>query len=522
MTSASRSRTAPLEPGLTKKVRGASDSFADGIQGDQEKRILGAPPCPELHERTKDILPQGSSSSPSPSSWRITLKEMVDCAPGATPGPPPPGVVLDMEPVAQQAIQTQDWGTAQRTLEERFHAEIAPLRMRASPLPDHLLRLCRPSRSPSTWASAGDLAAGDESSPTTTPGASGVVPDPGKPPARLLPPQLPTERDRSPGEAIIRVSTSHLVDAAGHTKGRPWIAGGDRSRAGAPLGGCVLQRGGDAEVARAFRQALDLIGDRFQGIHCVHLFSSVQPGMALLLAPRSARRCTPPVQTYQYARHAENGPYHVPAVLVNRPPRPDSGALTPKQVEQAASDRARLVKDMERMEGFAEVSNAWLGAGMARGPAVVLQGASGLSWSLKHLPALHSTPLLKTKVDTRLAPSRTASASPRLTTSGSSMITGWRGSHAGCREDAKRQQALRMLVFHELAHRGPQKLTRTSSGKSAASPGCSRRSTTRRTCGRCSMSTRSRGTTPHAMWRTSQVLHGDGPDRHRDHVGLRR
>jgi hypothetical protein len=411
----------------------------------------------------KDILPPGVILLSQPEQLRITLKEMVNALPGPLRALPHPSVVLDMEAVAQQAIQTQDWGTAQRTLEERFHAEIASLRREhpdyriiyfgSAPIPltVHLGFLLE------TWQQVMIIPHHH------TRRVWGWAPDPGKPPARLLPPQFPTEKDRTPGEAIIRVSTSHLVDPSATRKVVPGSLVEIDLALEHPSEDAFSSVEEMLEVARAFRQALDLIGDRFQGIHCVHLFASVQPGMALLLGAQISKTMHPPVQTYQYARHAENGPYHVPAVLVNRPPRSEPAPLTPKQEEQAASDRACLAKDLERMEGLAEASKRGSAQGWLAGLLSTPNEHPDFRGHWRHLPALHSTPLLKTRVDTE---TRNIADSFRLAPPDNlwQLDEHWLARLASrLPEDTKRQQALRMLVFHELAHRGPQKLTRTSS-----------------------------------------------------------
>jgi hypothetical protein len=400
---------------------------------------------------TKDTPPTGLILLSQPEQLSITLKEMVDALPESYRTLPHPTVEFDMGEEARQALQTLDWGTVQHTLEQRFQAEIAPLLRKH---PDYRIAYFGSAPVPlavhlgfllETWQQV-----------TIVPHHHTQrvwrwVHEPGKPPARLTPLYLPSERDRTPGEAIIRVSTSHLVDPQATRKAVPGALVEFDLTLEHPSEDAFSDIGEMQEVARAFRQALDDIGDRFQGIHCVHLFASVQPGMALLLGAQISKTMHPPVQTYQYVRHAEDGLYHVPV------------PLTPAQHARAASDRAHLATDLGRMEGLSALWKPgsaldWLAALLSK-PA----GHPDFCGHWKHLPALCSTPLVKTKVDEE----------PRLIEDGFRLVPPhnlWQiDDHWLERlarrlpDDLERQRALRMLVLHELAHRGRQTLTRTSS-----------------------------------------------------------
>ena len=69
-------------------------------------------------------------------------------------------------------------------------------------------------------------------------------------------------------------------------------------------------------VADAWKQVLDQITVRYPRVKKVHLFASVQAGLALLLGTRVSATMHPMIQTYQY-RAGE----HRPALLLNQLPR---------------------------------------------------------------------------------------------------------------------------------------------------------------------------------------------------------
>jgi hypothetical protein len=216
------------------------------------------------------------------------------------------------------------------------------------------------------------------------------------------------------------------------------------------------------DVALAFKHALDRIGDDFPGIHRVHLFASVQPGMALLLGAHISKTMHPAVQTYQYARNAEDAQYHVPALLINGPRSPEPFALSKEQEAQAGRDRENLARDFDRMKGFArqEQKNevtAWLGRHLA-----IPDGFPAFAGMWRDLPPLWRTPLAQTRIDTT---TRTVDDSFRLSPSDAWQIDDRWLARLAIRlpDEEMRRRALRMLVLHEIVHRGPQGLTRTLS-----------------------------------------------------------
>jgi hypothetical protein len=90
------------------------------------------------------------------------------------------------------------------------------------------------------------------------------------------------------------------------------------------------------------------------------------------------------------------------------------------------------------------------------------EGHPALSGRWLDLPALHGTPLPRTKADreTRVVPD-----SFRLSPTNDWQIDDHWLARLAQRipEDARRRRALRLLVLHESVHRGPQTLTRSSS-----------------------------------------------------------
>ncbi|WNG16855.1 SAVED domain-containing protein [Cystobacter fuscus] len=407
--------------------------------------------------------PKGLILLSQPEQLRIAPEQMVEALPESWRQLHHRDVELDLAEVSREALQTQDWSTAQRTLEERFRREFVPLREKfpgyavvyfgSAPIPLTVLVgflletwqrvvIIPHHHTQRRWA---------------------WVEEPGKPPARLIPPALPLERDRTPGEAVIRVSTSHRVD--------PQMTRAIVPDALLEIDLALEHPSEDAftrleemeAVAGAFRELLNDLGNRFQGIHRIHLFASVQPGMALLLGAQISKTMHPPVQTYQYMRHAQVGPYHVPAVEVNRAPRAQPRPLTPEEQERAARDREKLERDLERMQALAErwkppTTDDWL-EGLFPSARKRLEFCA--PW--RHLPTLYGTPLLKTRVD---VDTRSVEDSFRL----APPLNVWRiDDHwlerlaSRLPDEAERASALRMLVLHELAHRGTQTLTRTSS-----------------------------------------------------------
>lgn len=409
-----------------------------------------------------DVTPKGLILLSQLEHFHIAPQEMVRCLPISHRSLHHPVADLDMAEVARQALQTGDWSAAQRALQDRFRSVLLPF---LEKYPHYPIVYFGSSPIPLTVLLGFQISTGH---PVTvvphhhTQRTWGWGPSAPPSPARLQPLRFPADRDRTPGEAILRVSTSHLVDAQATRKVIPEPLLELDIALEHPLEDAFTREEEMQAVAQAFRKALDLIGDQFQGIHRVHLFASVQPGMALLLGAQISKTMHPPVQTYQYARHNESGIHHLPAILVNGPSRPDPIPLTQEEADQAAQARHHLKADLQRMKGLANrwktASSSWL-AGLLQKP----KGPPDFSSHWKHLPTLYSTPLLKTEVDVE---TRTVEDSFRLAPPHQlwQLDDHWLTQVARrLPRSAQRQQALRLLVLHELAHRGPQMLTRNSS-----------------------------------------------------------
>lgn len=409
-----------------------------------------------------DTLPSGLLLLSHPEQIGITAKDMTDALPDAYKGLPRDTVEIDMVDIVRQAIRSQDWGAAGRALEEQFHTKIKPLRERhpdyhivyfgASPVPLAIdlgfmletwqnIEIIPHHHARRAWAWGSE----QES-----------------PPPRLAELTLPDHTDRTVGQAIIRVSTSHRVDPLATKRVVPEALLEIDIALEHPAEDAFRSLAEMEQVAQAFRRALDVIGDRFTGIRHVHLFASVQPGMALLLGAQINKTMHPAVQTYQYARNAESTVFHVPALLINGPRRAESVPLTGDQEADAARDRVALAKDLERMKGFADREPKDGAKPWIANILMLPEAPPAFSGAWRALPALQKTPLTRTHIDVA---SRAVEDSFRLSPSNEWQLSDtWlvRLAHR-IPEEAKRHRALRMLVLHEAVHRGQQGLTRTLS-----------------------------------------------------------
>ncbi|TKD05301.1 SAVED domain-containing protein [Polyangium fumosum] len=398
-----------------------------------------------------------------PEQLRITLEGMTNALPEAYKALPRSAIDLDdMVEAAREAIRTRDWNSAQRALEERFRGKIKPLLEKH---PDYRIVYFGSAPIPmavylgfrlETWQNVEVIPHHH------TQRLWGWVHEPGQQPARLAPVTPLDFKDRTQGQAIIRVSTSHHVD--------PQVTRQSVPDPVVEIDIALEQPGEDAftcieemlEVAHAFRTALDIIGDQFPGVEHVHLFASVQPGMALLLGAQISTTMHPPVQTYQYARHAQNEPYHVPAILVNRPIRPAPPPLSEEELARAGRDRVGLSEDLERMKGVARKEERGSLPGWVACALSSSEGHPAFTGHWMDLPALHGTPLPRTNVDRA---TRGVDDTFRLSSENEWQIDDHWLLRLARRlpEEGRRQRALRLLVLHEAVHRGRQTLTRASS-----------------------------------------------------------
>lgn len=394
-----------------------------------------------------------------PEQVAITDREMTEALPKEWLSLPRTSVTLDILAEARKAISTGDWYPAQRRQEALFRELLVPAMEKH---PDHTIIYFGSAPVPlaihlgallSTWRQV-DLIPHHHIRRTWGwfPHEAGHEPE-------VVCAGMPDYKDRSPGEALIRVSTSHPVDPL---LTRRVVASAlveidiglknPREDAFASLSEML-------SVAAEFRRALDLIGDHFSGVSRVHLFASVQPGIAMLLGAQISSTMHLPVQTYQYTRSAD--PPHHPAVLVNAKIRAELPLLTAEQQALAAEDRKNLTRDLERIKGFAQREtrdghSVWLANVLSETDQ---RECFGGSWH--HLPPLWHIPLATTSVDTSL---QDVPDSFRLHNGQWQVDDRWL-AHLATRipDRSQRQRALRMLLLHEGLHRGPQGVTRATS-----------------------------------------------------------
>lgn len=138
-------------------------------------------------------------------------------------------------------------------------------------------------------------------------------------PAMLLPPRWkspktkPLPQEERDGEAVIRIATSHVLNDASIRRQVPNpICEVELTLSS--LGEDIFTRERDVTaVAEAWKQTLDQLVVRFPRMRRVHLFGSVQAGLAFLLGTRISDTMHPMIQTYHY-RAGE----HRPALLLNQ------------------------------------------------------------------------------------------------------------------------------------------------------------------------------------------------------------
>ncbi len=137
------------------------------------------------------------------------------------------------------------------------------------------------------------------------------------PPLPPMPVQFHCGKDPQGREVVVRLSTSHPINEAAARRAVPDV----RCEVDLRLVGASedVFTGAEqvAQVASTWKRTLDEITERFPRLQRVHLFASVQAGLALLLGTQLSRTMHPQIQTYQY----QAGSYY-PALLLNSSPSP--------------------------------------------------------------------------------------------------------------------------------------------------------------------------------------------------------
>ncbi|GAB4558613.1 MAG: hypothetical protein Tsb0020_03760 [Haliangiales bacterium] len=411
--------------------------------------------------------PRGCILVSQPYLFGASHEDMLEALPAEYRQLPHQPVELEMASLIKKALASNDWSAAKRELTARYNADIAPL---IEKHPDY--RVFYFGSAPIALAMQLGYLLGTGHAIEPIPHHHehrtwGWRADNAAAPAAVAPTKLPTAKDRSPGVAAIRVSTSHRVD--------------DRATRASMLETplvefeiALTEPSEDAfsslaevtAVAKEFRKALDVISDDFTGIERVHLFASVQPSVAVLLGAQISQAMHPPVQTYQYQRDAAPGPTHKPAILIGGRTRPAPPPLSDEERARAATDRSNLQKDLKRLKGLASreprphaADATWLSP--IFGDAVEQRSPQlGRHWN--QLPTLAKTPLPQTSVaiDARgVEDSFCLGADDQW-----QLDDHWlRTLSTRLPDQDERRSALRLLLLHESVHRGLQGLTRTQS-----------------------------------------------------------
>ncbi|ACY14761.1 SAVED domain-containing protein [Haliangium ochraceum] len=401
----------------------------------------------------------------------IAHEDMARAASAYHPGCLQRELQLDLREASAHALASGDWSAARRAVDEAFAARIEPVREQC---PGYTFLYFGSAPVPLAFHLGTRLGTGAIIDIVPRDHATGAWQWRERAPrAELVPATLPDERDRSEGVAIVRVSSSHRVDPVltrelVREQTYETLLFEVDIALRAPAEDAFSNVAEMCALAAEFRRVLDAIGERFPGIRRVHLFASVQPGVALLLGAQVSRM-HPEIQTYQYRRDGDRGARHEPALVSNgrgrRPPR----VLSDDEIQRAAQDRVHLSEDLERMKGFAdnasERSNAtgdtWLHQVLGARESERAPALQAPPWAF--LPPLVKTELMRTEIEREIT-----SVDDSFCLDADSkrwrLDDRWLAQLAErLPDDGERRCALRLLLLHEAAHRGPQGLTRATS-----------------------------------------------------------
>ncbi len=155
---------------------------------------------------------------------------------------------------------------------------------------------------------------------------------------------VPTERILAAGDVVIRVSTSHLIDPSDTTAliANP-LAEVD-IKLEQPSEDVFVEPGDLEELVTTFKEVLDTVARLRPNAHTVHLFASVQVGVAFHLGTQI--RCTihPNVQTYQFWKQSQ--PRYRPAILLSVSSKSMTTARPPMTSAQSHSLTAAAGGDL--------------------------------------------------------------------------------------------------------------------------------------------------------------------------------
>jgi hypothetical protein len=132
--------------------------------------------------------------------------------------------------------------------------------------------------------------------------------------ALLAQPTWSRDRDENPGEVVVRISTSHPINEAAVKMAVSEPLCEVDLRLSAPAEDVFHSEAEVTAVAEAWKRLLDELTERFPRVTRVHLFASVQSGLAFLLGTRVSHAMHPELVLYQYGAGV-----HRPVLTINDP-----------------------------------------------------------------------------------------------------------------------------------------------------------------------------------------------------------
>jgi hypothetical protein len=139
----------------------------------------------------------------------------------------------------------------------------------------------------------------------------------------VKPLNIPTRGSRSPGPAVIRISTSYPVDPAATAEVIPMSLAEVDVALVAPSEDALEARDALDEVVSAFHKSIYDLRGLFPNITAIHLFAAIPVGLAFRLGARINPTIYPEFVTYQY--RAKGSPQYRKAIVVTEASRVASG-----------------------------------------------------------------------------------------------------------------------------------------------------------------------------------------------------